>query len=89
MNLRKQKLGVVGVLSIFKLKRTDEIRTFRNANLQLLLKLGRWRRERKKQSLRQVGPHWAEEPTSVRNEAYRLGGRDIHDEHELTLSRRS
>jgi hypothetical protein len=37
MNLTKEKLGLVGLLFIFKLERTDEIRTFFNENLQLLL----------------------------------------------------
>jgi hypothetical protein len=33
----KEKLGVVGLLFIFKIERIEEIRTFVNENLQLLL----------------------------------------------------
>jgi hypothetical protein len=37
MNLAKEKLRLIGLLFIFKLERTNEIRTFFNENSQLLL----------------------------------------------------
>jgi hypothetical protein len=77
MNLTQAKLRLVGLLLIFKHERIEEIRTFVSENLQFLIEifirkirnLGIWRRERKKQSLRVIGPDCAEKHTSVRSEA--------------------